>query len=114
MAVSPVQNNSNKNVSYAKSAAIGALVGYSSKYLLPISSQEKDDSFVSEMTKIKVNAKSNTLKIIEGERGLKAYTKSIRPTGTFVFVGLITGLLIACARNLKRGLAQESATKSTN
>jgi len=104
MVVSPVQNNNNNKVSYVKSAAIGALAGYSLKYLLPITSQEKDEVFISEMNKIKAKAKGNTLKELEGERVLNAYTKSIRPAGTFIFLGLITALIFTCIKNLRRNI----------
>lgn len=62
MAVSAVKNSNNpKRVSYIESTAAGALVGYSLKYLLPITSQEKDEHYKTALKKIKENVRINKL-----------------------------------------------------
>jgi hypothetical protein len=106
MAITPVQNNKNEP-SYVKSMAIGALAGYSLKYLLPLTSQEKDDTFKSKLGEIKTKTGKNTLKEIEAERSLIAITKSLRPTEVFVFLGIIVAMVFACIANINRGLSQE-------
>lgn len=63
MALRAVQKNNDdpRILSYTKCALFGALVGYSSKYLLPVTSQEKDENFNAAMNKIKAMAKKTEL-----------------------------------------------------
>lgn len=58
MAVSAIQNNENnsKNSHFLKSATIGALTGYSLKYLIPITPQEKDEFYNSAVDDIETKA----------------------------------------------------------
>lgn len=47
MAVSAIQkNDSSSKMSYTKSAAVGAITGYSLKYILPITPQERDARYM--------------------------------------------------------------------
>lgn len=65
MAVSAVKNSDRpKKISYLESTAAGILVGYSLKYLLPITSQEKDEHYKSALRKIKENVRINKLEEI--------------------------------------------------
>lgn len=165
MAVIPVQKNETKSpsVSYIKSAVIGGLTGYTLKYVLPITKEEKDDFYKSflekmhkEVTEAKAkeieairNTKSRTLaedafisivdkhgvktseikrlkeplafdvmKIVSkiNEKGkevktyekevFKAITKRIRPTRTFVGIGVTAALATAFARNVVKKLSE--------
>lgn len=67
MAVSAIQNdnNSNKSISYTKSAALGALVGYSLKWALPITPQEKDERFNAQIKNISKMAREDRVKAFE-------------------------------------------------
>lgn len=57
MAVNAIQETSPKNhTSYIGATALGALIGHSVKYLLPITPQEKDDNFKSAMQQIEAEA----------------------------------------------------------
>lgn len=161
MAIGAIQNNTNndshKKMSIIKSATAGALVGYSLKWALPITSQEKDERFSSEMDALSAKLKAaeskefenirnskrktvavdtfikmydekkltdNKIKklqeplssevmdlknsignktkgIIEvGSKTIKAFTKSIRPTFTFICAGVVAGVAIALVNNI--------------
>lgn len=68
MAVCAIQNNSNQKsgkLSYFGSMIIGAISGYSLKWALPITSQEKDERYNSELSKIRLNVKKARMDEIE-------------------------------------------------
>lgn len=166
MALRAVQNDNNAQMSYIKSSATGALVGYSLKYILPITPQEKDEiynSFLSEREARVKKAKSAEIEEIrksvkhsdtadnfislydakkltfsktqklkkslnEGlyelvkrvndagraekiklRKDLTAITKSIRPTGTFVILGILAGLIIAFIKNITNNTATNNS-----
>lgn len=48
-------------LSYTKCAAAGALIGYSLKYFLPVTPQEKDENFNAALNEIKVKSKEAEL-----------------------------------------------------
>lgn len=85
MAVSAIQkdtnNNSHKNMSYVKSAAAGALIGYSLKWALPITPQEKDERFNAELDAISAKAKAAEAKEFENIRNIEPKTLA---TDTFI------------------------------
>lgn len=59
MAITAIQNNSNNNSSrmgYMSSAILGALSGYSLKWLLPLTTQEKDQNYRDELVQVSHNA----------------------------------------------------------
>lgn len=59
MAITVIQNNSNNNsgrMGYMSSAVLGALSGYSLKWLLPLTTQEKDQNYLDELVQVKRNA----------------------------------------------------------
>lgn len=71
MAVCAIQNNSNQKsdkLSYFGSMIIGAVSGYSLKWALPITSQEKDERYNSELSKIRLNVKKARIEEIEAIR----------------------------------------------
>lgn len=80
MALEAVQKN-NSRTSYVKAAAIGALTGYSLKYLLPVTPQEKDENFKTELKAVKASAKKVKSAQIETIR--KSKNKS-SATDTFI------------------------------
>lgn len=62
MTVSAVKNRDKpKRISYLESTAAGILVGYSLKYFLPVTSQEKDEHYKAALKKIKENVRANKL-----------------------------------------------------
>lgn len=107
------------------SAVTGGVLGLASKYVLPLTSQEKDADYEKIIANIKHQAEKseneflNTIKA-NPQRTLAqdAYVKSsesfvkhnisaydfaikkIRPTAPFVVAGAITGLLISFVRNV--------------
>lgn len=157
MSVNAVRSSDEpQHTSYLKSSALGALTGYALKYILPLTPQEKDDTYMRRLDEIKNKARNLRLKkiailrakepkneaeevflklhdskklknlgeqnlpehllskVIElrakinnsaqraldhGSRSLEAVTKSIRPTGIFVFVGAAVGILMAFGNN---------------
>lgn len=170
MAVSAVQKNQNKphKINYAGAAVVGAIGGYSLKYLSPLTAQEKNDDYYKyRLNKIKSEAKlakeaklieirnakdcpdvdqfikmydNQQLKaskikalkeplsyqvlnlvrmvnnearetIIQGKKDLKASIKDIRPTKTFVLLGMGISLLTALACNVSREMSKNSREK---
>lgn len=128
MAVSAIQNDNKNHVSYTKSAFVGALTGYCAKYLIPVLPQEKDDVFISELKRIKDDAKAQIGKaklsfskkakpddlsyLDEFIRScnanekleiiaLKTNIKAIRPTYIFVSAGVILGLAMGFVKNVR-------------
>lgn len=61
MAVSAVKNSNQRRVSYLESTVTGVLLGYSLKYLLPITTHEKDEHYKAELKRIKENTRANKL-----------------------------------------------------
>jgi hypothetical protein len=131
MALDALQKNPNppNQVSYIKASAIGALSGYALKYLIPVTSVEKDDAYNAALKQNRLSAtgqqavairnlKSQLKKdtfdgvkhseeqaketITIGKKYLDATTKSIRPTHVFVGVGLLIGFLSALTTNILR------------
>lgn len=65
MAVSAVKNSNNqKRVSYLESTTVGVLAGYSLKYILPITSHERDENYKAALKAIKENARATKLEEI--------------------------------------------------
>lgn len=170
MAVRAIQNDTNENsgkLSYIGSAIVGAVGGYSLKWGLPVTSQEKDERYHDELSKVRIGVKKarmdeaelirkeastivgadeflrlydnkklihteikkykgslaekltsllirvNNSAIIARDIGIKKiifYTKSIRPTGSFIAIGTGVALLIALVHNIYK----EASKKSTN
>ena len=78
MAVSAIGKNDNTNsgnISYLKSIAVGVLTGYSLKYILPVTLQEKDEHFNAALNGIKTKAKEAKLQEIEAIKQIKPKTK---------------------------------------
>lgn len=73
MALDAVQKNKNNSgqMSYIKATAIGALTGYSLKYILPISPQEKDENFKTALKNNRLKAKKAKLAAIENIKNSK-------------------------------------------
>lgn len=68
MAVSAVQksdNSNTRNASYLKSGVIGTLTGYSLKYLIPVTSQEKDEFYNAAVDEIETKAQKTRLNAIK-------------------------------------------------
>jgi len=67
MALDAVQKSpdSPNKMSYVKASAIGALTGHSLKYLIPVTYQEKDESYNADLKKIKLDIKRMKLAEIE-------------------------------------------------
>lgn len=68
MSVNVVRRNDESHTSYLKSAALGALTGYALKYMLPLTPQEKDDTYVNSLKELKDKAKNIRLAEIEAIR----------------------------------------------
>lgn len=102
MALRAVQiNNDNSGTwSYTGSAAIGAFAGYSLKYILPVTSQERNESFNVFCDKI-------TITNMKEEKFLNKLAKSKRSTGLFIFTGIVLALLIAVINNVVARIAAE-------
>ena len=106
-------------------AAIGAGLGLASKYILPLTSQEKDADYEKIIKNIKLQAEKSENDFLEAikanpqrtlaqdayvkssknfiKHNIRAYdfaVKSIRPTAPFVIAGGITGLLVSFVKNV--------------
>lgn len=68
MSVNVVRRNDEPHTSYLKSAALGALTGYALKYMLPLTPQEKDDTYVNSLKELRDKAKNIRLAEIEAIR----------------------------------------------
>lgn len=65
MAVSAVKNSDRpKRISYLESTVAGILTGYALKYILPVTSQEKDEHYIAALKTIKKDAKAAKLEEI--------------------------------------------------
>lgn len=65
MAVSAVKNSDRpKRISYLESTVAGVLAGYALKYILPVTSQEKDEHYIAALKTIKANARGAKLEEI--------------------------------------------------
>lgn len=142
MAVEVVQKNTNSGkINYIDAAAIGAIGGYTLKWAIPITPQEKDKRYNTTLVAIeKKNLdgvdvyirlqdekklspteikqikqilsekfNNNVLKTKElGKQVLVSFTKSIRPTKTFLLLG--TGLTVGTAiiYNIFKEIAKDS------
>lgn len=71
MALDAVQKNKSNSMSYIKATAIGALTGYSLKYILPISPQEKDENFKASLKCSRHKAQKAKLAAIENIKNSK-------------------------------------------
>lgn len=78
MALRAVQKNNDNSgtLSYTKSAAVGAFIGYSLKHILPITSQEKDENFNASLNAIKVKAKEAELAEVKKIRSLRRQSEA--------------------------------------
>jgi hypothetical protein len=145
-----------RRVNYFGAATVGAMAGYSAKWLIPVQAWEKDDRYMSSFSKINRNASSQKSKALsemakvksnqvaldvlamskaknvfaqvrgmknldakaeimdvisqlntvsrgvreEGLKSLKLITKSIRPGGTFAFIGALVAFSYAFGKNV--------------
>lgn len=168
MAVRAIQNDTNENsgkLSYIGSAAVGALGGYSLKWIVPLTANEKDERYRSELSKIRLEAKKARMDEFElikkeaskipgadeflhmydnkkllyteikkrkgslsenlssllarvnnsainardiGIEKLTSLTKSIRPTGAFIALGIGLALGIALINNIYKVASKNS------
>lgn len=92
MAVSAIQNNNNnrryKSKSYLGSAALGAMTGFSLKWLLPLTPQEKDEIYSAKLDKLKHDSKLEAIKTVSkskdaGVDTFNSYIKSKKPYSVF-------------------------------
>jgi len=93
MAVSAIQNNNNpnkgyKSKSYLGSIALGATAGYSLKWLLPLTPQEKDEEYSLKLDKLKSESKLSAIKAASssnepGSDIFTSYIKSKMPYSVF-------------------------------
>lgn len=129
MAVDVVQNNNSGRINYLDSIALGAIGGYALKWAIPVTSQEKDIRYNKALRKIE----DETMKIIQksslnevdafvrecnsdltftakkvGENVLDTFTKSIRPTKTFLEIGIGLALATAVIHNIFNEIAKDS------
>lgn len=106
-------------------AIIGAGMGFASKYILPLTSQEKDADYEKIIKNIKHQAKKSENEFLEAikanpqrtlaqdayvkssenfikhnEKAFNFAIKSIRPTTPFVIAGAVTGLLVSFVKNV--------------
>lgn len=127
MAIRRVENHEHKS-SLGKgivSATVGAGLGYVSKYVLPLTSQEKDADYQAIINNIKHQATKLENEFLESiklnpqrslaqdayikssknfvKQNTKSYNfalKTIRPTAPFVVAGGITGLMVSFIKNV--------------
>lgn len=122
--IQPVQENHSCLGHGIKSAALGGVIGYASKYALPLTVQEKDAEYRNIIEMIKKNAVKSKFDFTEKVKGfsekslsndayisstkkfvknnIRTYDralKSLRPTGPFVIVGAVTGLVASFIHN---------------
>lgn len=78
MALRAVQKNKDDSgtLSYTKSAAVGALIGYSLKHILPVTPQEKDEKFNASLNAIRVKAKEAELAEVKKIRNLRRQSEA--------------------------------------
>ena len=106
-------------------AVIGAGLGFASKYILPLTSQEKDADYDKIIKNIKSLAEKSENEFLEAikanpqrtlaqdayikssenfvKHNVREYNfavKSIRPTAPFVIAGAVTGLIISFVKNV--------------
>lgn len=128
MTVNAIKSNDNHGrISYLNSIALGGLTGYALKYALPITPQEADADFKWKLRQISSEARKSldsfnpqikepeeVLKVFKelkqnGRRILIAGTKEIRPTGVFVWSGILIGATIAFINNILNVVAKNRA-----
>lgn len=82
MALSPVQKSpdSSNKMSYVKSSAIGALAGYSLKYLIPVTDQEQDENYNESLNELSLKVQKIKSAEIESIKNSSAKTEA---TDTF-------------------------------
>lgn len=78
MALRAVQKNKDDSgtLSYTKSAAVGAFIGYSLKHILPVTHQEKDEKFNASLNAIKVKTKEAELAEVKKIRSLRRQSEA--------------------------------------
>lgn len=125
MTVNKVEQNKSSLGHGLQSAAIGAAVGYASKWALPLTSQEKDEDYKKIVQLIKRNTartrrefKDSIQNLPEKTLAQDAFIKSskefvnnsictynttlkkIRPTAPFVIAGAVTGLVASFVKKV--------------
>lgn len=115
MAVSAIQNDKSNSPrgGYISSIIAGSAVGFSLKYLIPLTPDEKDEEY--KLALAKINQKNNLVEdsflSISNKKELDNKVKRIRPTHIFVITGLVVGLVIAFTNNVRHIKAAEKAQK---
>lgn len=106
MALDAVQKSpdSPNKVSYLKASAIGALTGYSLKYIIPVTHQEKDEAYNSALKEIRL--KTRKMKAAEVEKIRKSPNKT-ELTDTFIRMHDSKKLLPSNIRKLKSPLKDD-------
>lgn len=107
MEIGAIQSkNKPQQVSYIKAGLIGAGAGYSLKYILPITKQERDDQ--SKIFKISADDFKSQSKLAQAEHSeflqdcANAITKRIRPTWAFIGAGALIALVGALIYNINK------------
>lgn len=106
MALDAVQKSpdSPNKVSYLKASAIGALTGYSLKYIIPVTHQEKDENYNSALKEIKVKVRK--MKAAEVDK-IRKSTNKTELTDTFIRMHDSKKLLPSNIRKLKSPLKDD-------
>lgn len=104
MAVTSIQKNSTSNVSYTKYACVGAISGYSLKYLIPITSREKDAKYKNEIKRINQNSIQVKLTAIDNMKKVQN-----KPVAESTFLNLFTqnNLKISSIKKLGSHLSKD-------
>lgn len=115
MAISAIRNNKDTapRGGYISAIIAGSAVGYSLKYLIPLTRDEKDGEYKLALRKIneKTNLIEDTYVKVKNEKTLCTVIKDLRPTFTFVVTGLVVGLAITFINNVRHIKAAEKAQK---
>lgn len=109
MALRAVQkdNDTLHRTSYLKCATIGALTGYSLKYILPVTPHERDDSFKKSLKEINAEAKAAKLEEI-GE--IRKSRKQSKAANIFVRLYDTKKLKPLKRKKIKKSLTGETLT----
>src|SRR5574344_555731 len=78
MAIQAIQTNDNNSslATVVKASAVGALTGYATKYVLPITNQEKDATYINELKRIRAYSKDVKAEIINEIKTLTNRSKA--------------------------------------
>lgn len=109
MAVTTVQKNEDytKRASYLTSGAIGTIAGFSLKYAIPITAQEKDVHYHNELKRINIAARQTRRDEIEAIRNAEVKSNA---TDTFIKMYDNNNLRLSEIKKLKSPLSDEVMT----